>query len=153
MLACRYALKGQHMPSHPKKSSNDITNLEMRGDRLKVFSLQNLLTNKKSPETRATAKLGDVLIPWFEKTIAKPAKQLGPITELWQTLVPAPLQSRSRLLGLSRGILSVALDSATSRAELEAKLRSGLLRQLQAESRGTVFKIKTCVQPPPVDLK
>jgi len=119
----------------------------MQGDRLKVFSLQNLLTNKKSPETRATARLGDVLLPWFEKNVAKPARQLGPVTELWQTLVPPQLLSRSRLLGLSRGILSVALDSATTRAELEARLRSGLLRQLQTESRGIIFKIKTCVQP------
>jgi len=137
------------MPARSKKSSPpaQVTNLEMQGDRLKIFSLHNLLTNKKSPETRATARLGDVLIPWFEKTVAKPAKQLGPITELWQTLVPPPLQPHSRLLGLSRGTLSVALDSAAARAELDARLRSGLLRQLQTESRGTIFKIKTCVQP------
>jgi len=135
------------MPPRPKKLAAELANLETQGDHLKVFSLQNLLTNKKSPETRATARLGDVLLPWFEKTVAKPAKQLGPVIELWQTLVPAPLQSRSRLLGLSRGTLSIALDSATTRAELEACLRSGLLRQLQTESRGTIFKIKTCVQP------
>ena len=46
-----------------------INNLEMKGDRLKVFSLQTLLTNKRSRETREVARLGEVLLPWYEKTV------------------------------------------------------------------------------------
>jgi len=138
------------MPPRSKKSSpsTELANLEMQGDRLKVFSLHNLLTNKKSPETRATARLGDVLIPWFEKNV-KSNDKMGQITDVWQHLVPISLQNHAHLISFSRGILSVALDSAAARAELEAHLRAGLLRQLQTESRGTIFRIKTYVQPPP----
>jgi hypothetical protein len=141
-----------------KKSSQtvvpaDVVNLEMEGDRLKVFSLETLLTNKRNPETRSAARLGEVLLPWFEKVISRPAEKLEGVSELWQALVPANLHERSRLLGLAKGVLTVALDSATVRSELDARLRAGLLRQLQTGSKGAVFKVKTCVQahPPTVD--
>lgn len=123
-----------------------LANLETRGDRLKMFSLQNLLTNKKSRETRAVARLGEVLLPWYEKAVARPAEKLDGISDLWQTHVPKAILNRSRLLGFHRGTLSVSLESATVRAELEAKLRSGLLRTLQTASRGSLFRVKTCIQ-------
>ena len=121
----------------------------MKGDRLKVFSLQTLLTNKKRKDTRDAARLGDVLIPWFEKTVTRPAEKLGGIADLWNELVPAPILQRSRLVGFAKGTLTVALDSSTARSELDSKLRGGLLRTLQTQSRGAIFRIKTCVQAPP----
>jgi hypothetical protein len=134
-------------PTHPsQKPPREVVNLEMEGDRLKVFTLQTLLTNKKNPETRDTARLGDVLLPWFEKVVHKPAEKLDGIAELWQTHVPANLKSRSQLVGFAKGVLTVALDSATIRAELDARLRAGLLRQLQTDSKGLIFKVKTCVR-------
>jgi hypothetical protein len=120
----------------------------MEGDRLKVFSLQTLLTNKRNRETRDVARLGDVLLPWFEKTVAKPAEKLSGISELWEAHVPGPILSRTRLVGFHRGTLTVAVDSAPVRAELDAQLRGGLLRKLQAESRGTLYRVKTQIEPP-----
>ncbi len=133
------------MPRQPQQHDPSIANLDTVGDRLKMFSLQNLLTNKRTRETRPAARLGDVLLPWYEKTVARPAEKLDGISDLWQSLVPAVILHRSRLVGFHRGTLQVALDSATVRAELDAKLRSGLLRELQTASRGTLFRIKTCV--------
>jgi hypothetical protein len=134
--------------SHSKKTPNpsSLTNLEMQGDRLKVFSLQTLLTNKKRSETRDAARLGDVLLPWYEQTVAKPAAKLDGIVELWQQFVPANIVKRSRLIAFHRGTLTVAMDSTTVRAELDSKLRGGLLRQIQTASKGALFRIKTCVQ-------
>jgi hypothetical protein len=126
-----------------------LNNLEMKGDRLKVFSLQTLLTNKKSRETREVARLGDVLLPWYEKTVTKPAEKLSGIAELWQEHVPAAIVERSRLIGFLKGTLTVALDSATVRAELEGQLRGGLLRKLQVESRGAVYRVKTQIESIP----
>jgi hypothetical protein len=120
-------------------------NLAPVGERQKVISLHMLLTNKKRPQTRDAARLGDVLLPWFEKTVARPAAKLGIVAELWQEQVPAKILQRCRLVGFERGTLTVALDSATVRAELEAKLRSGLLRVLQTGSRGALFRVKTYV--------
>jgi hypothetical protein len=120
----------------------------MKGERLKVFSLHELLTNKRSKETRDVARLGDVLLPWFEKAVAKPAEKLDGIAELWVAHVPPNVANRCRLVGLHRGTLTVALDSAPVRAELDAQLRGGLLRTLQEGSRGALFRVKTCVEPP-----
>jgi hypothetical protein len=118
----------------------------MEGDRLKIFSLQTLLTNKRSKETRDTARLGDVLLPWFDKMVAKPAEKLEDILDLWLNLLPVTLHKHTRLTGFSRGTLTVAAGSATTRAELDAKLRAGLLKELQTASRGSIYRIKTCVQ-------
>lgn len=123
-----------------------IANVEPVAGAREVYSLQRLLTNKANPRTRDAAKLGDVLLPWFEKVVAKPAEKLDGVTELWQALVPERMLKRSRLLGLNKGTLSVAVDSAPMRAELDGQLRGGMLRQLQTASRGTVYRVKTCVQ-------
>ena len=139
--------------SAPRKKAaqppSKATNLEMEGDRLKVFSLEKLLTNKRNPDTRAAARLGDVLIPWYEKTVAKPAAKLDGIVELWQQHVPERIVSHCRLVGFVKGTLTVTLDSSTVRSELDAQLRGGLLRILQTASRGTLFRIKTSVQASP----
>lgn len=134
-------------PAAPSGASANpaIDNLERAGDRLKVYSLQNLLTNKRNRDTRDAARLGDVLIPWFEKSVSRPADKLDGITEAWQRLVPPALADQSRLVGLHKGTLTVALNSAPLRAQLDGLLRSGLLRQLQTESRGAVFRIKTTI--------
>ncbi|MGN6368352.1 MAG: DUF721 domain-containing protein [Phycisphaerae bacterium] len=128
-------------------SPENISNLEMRGDRLKVFSLQTLLTNKKSKETRETAKLGEVLLPWFEKMVEKPAEKMEGVLELWMELAPPNLKERARLVSFQRGTLTIAVESATVRAELDGQLRQGLLRKLQMGSKGAIFRIKTSVQP------
>jgi hypothetical protein len=125
----------------------------MVGDRLKIYSLQNLLTNKRSPETRDVARLGDVLLPWFERSVSRPGDKLDGVSDLWQKLVPRGLVDRSRLLGLHRGTLSVALDSAPVRAELDGLLRGGLLRELQVHSRGAVYRVKTSVQGGEPDVR
>jgi predicted nucleic acid-binding Zn ribbon protein len=123
----------------------DAANLKLLGERLEVVSLHTLLTNKKRPETRDAAKLGDVLLPWYEKTVARPAAKLEGVAELWQQLVPAKIVKRSRLTGFQKGTLTVSLDSSAALAELELQLRSGLLRALQTASKGAVFRVKTCV--------
>jgi hypothetical protein len=124
----------------------EIVNLEMDGDRLKVFSLQTLLTNKRSKETRDTARLGDVLLPWFDKMVTKPAEKIEDVLDLWLSLISPALKDRTRLVGFSKGTLTVAAGSSTVRAELDATLRGGLLRELQTQSRGAIYRIKTCVE-------
>jgi hypothetical protein len=136
--------KNAGKPAAPREG---VVNLEMRGDHLKVYTLQTLLTNKRSKETRDTAKLGEVLLPWFQKMVEKPAEKLDGVLDLWLALVPANVKDRARLIGFSKGTLTVALDSTTTRAELDARLRAGMLRELQIGSKGTIYRVKTSVQP------
>jgi hypothetical protein len=133
-------------PETAGRNQQAPANLEMVGDRLKIYSLRMLLTNKRRPDTRDAARLGDVLLPWYEQTVAKPMAKLQGLADLWQELVPAAIVRHSRLLGFHRGTLTVALDSSTVRAELDVRLRSGLLRTMQLASKGSLYRIKTCVE-------
>lgn len=127
------------------RSDPAIDNLEMIGDKVKVYSLQNLLANKRDFQVREPSRLGDVLQPWFEKSVAKPGEKLGPLMEIWLATVPPAIANRSRLIGLMRGTLTVSLDSAPVRAQLEGLLRQGLLKQLQLQAKGALFRVKTVV--------
>ena len=62
--------------------------------------------------------------------------------------MPANIVKHSRLVGLQKGALKVAMDSATVRAELDARLRGGLLRTLQVASRGTLYRVQSFVETP-----
>ena len=138
-------MPGSRRKSPVPTSKTDLANLEWLGDRLEVVSLQALLSNKKRRDTRDAARLGDVLLPWFEKSVTRPGEKMAGIAELWQLHVPHKIVQRSRLAAFHRGTLTVALDSATVRAELDSQLRSGLLRTLQMGSKGALFKVKTIV--------
>ncbi len=129
-------------PAAPK----NLTNLESNGEALKVYSLQNLLKNKRTSKLIPAINLCDVAKKLYEKEVAKPGKSLDGIIDLWLEYVPKELQDGCRLAGFQRGTLNVAVNSATLRAELEGLLRSGLLRTLQSASHGTIFRIKTSVQ-------
>jgi len=135
------------MPRSARKTSSPppIVNLETVGDKLKVYSLRNLLQNKRQFRTAPPSKLADVLQPWFEKNIQKPGDKLSAITEIWVAHVPSKILDRSRLIAFQRGTLTVSLDSAPVRAELEVLLRQGLLQQLQTLTKGAVFRVKTAV--------
>lgn len=135
------------MPA-PKKKKLDLSlsNLELPAERAKLYSLRTLLTNKHNPRTRDAAKLGDVLLPWYEKTVARPGAKLDGIAELWEKHLPAKIADRCRLVGFQRGTLTVSVDSAAARAELDARLRAGFLRTLQIDSKGSLFRVKTCVE-------
>ena len=130
----------------PAGATPEIANLETDGERLKVYSLADLIKHKRGRPTRQIMTLGDVLVPWFEKTIEKPSEKLAGCAELWVELVPKRLVAATRLVGFSRGTLTVAADSAIVRAELDGTLRRGLLQQLQTSSKGTIYRVKTCVQ-------
>ncbi|MGB0768148.1 MAG: hypothetical protein ACPGYV_10605, partial [Phycisphaeraceae bacterium] len=47
----------------------------------------------------------------FKRDVAKPFRQLGDLAVLWRELVPGPLVQRTRLVGLSRGVLHVEADN------------------------------------------
>ena len=48
----------------------------------------------------------------------------------WSEFVPAELREHTRLDGLRRGVLTVTVDSAAHRQELDGYVRCGLAQQL-----------------------
>ena len=127
------------------EAAAEIANLEMVGEKLKVYSLRNLLAAKRTFKVREATKLSDVLEPWFAKTIEAPGRKLGPLTDLWMQLVPGEIQEYCRIAGLQRSTLLIQVASAPARAHLETLLRQGLLKRLQIQSKGTIFRVKTTI--------
>lgn len=129
----------------PTTGENNLTNVETVGDKLKVYSLRNLLQAKRTFKVREPSNLADVLEPWFAKNVEKPGQKLGPITDIWMALVPPEIQDQCRIAGLNRSTLLIQVSNAPARAHLEGLLRQGLLKQLQIQSKGTVYRIKTSI--------
>lgn len=130
----------------PLPADPSLANLETQGEKLKIYSLDHLLKNKRPRSARAPANLADILIPWFEKTIERPAAKLAGVTELWIAHAPKNLAPHTRLVSLIKGTLLVSADNAVVRAELDGALRRGLTKLLQIESRGLIYRVKTILE-------
>jgi len=76
----------------------------------------------------------------FKREIARPFKQLGDLIELWNELLPADVAAGTRLEALSRGVLSVAVDSSARLYEVDRRLREGLERELITRHNGPAFR-------------
>ena len=87
----------------------------------------------RKPKDVSTKFLGN----YFKREIQKPFKQLQGITQAWVELIPADLQANSQLDKLSRGTLTVIVNSSATLYELDRQLRSGLQKQLSQACRPT----------------
>ena len=52
-------------------------------------------------------------------------KNLGPVAEAWNEIVPEPLASSVRLDGVAAGVLNVRVTDSAARFELDRFLRAG----------------------------
>ncbi len=128
------------------KPSPELIPVKVQGHPPQLYMLQQLLTHKRNTKkSTRLAGLGDILVPWFDKTIDKPNQKLEGLGEIWDQLIPPPIAQHARLIGFHRGTLTVGLTNATVRNEFEYLLRQGLLRKLQTASKGAIFKIKTSI--------
>lgn len=81
----------------------------------------------------------------FERKIARPHRQMGSLTKLWQQLLPAHLVERTALDGFARGQLGVQVADSSTLYQIDRLLRSGLEKQLQQLSRTALKKVKLSV--------
>lgn len=83
----------------------------------------------------------------FKREVARPHKQLADLVDLWAQMVPPELVGHTRLLGLARGVLRVAVDSSARLYELDRLLRGGLERELITRHKGAALhRVKLIVE-------
>jgi len=94
-------------------------------------------------------RAGDAVVPLsqplsllMKRTLAKRARQLGALATVWDDLVPEDLRDHTALEGFTGGTLTVTVDSASHRFQLQTLLASGLLKELQARLPMALNKIK-----------
>jgi Dna[CI] antecedent, DciA len=74
--------------------------------------------------------LGPEMIGFFKQSVEKRQKNLTKIAECWSVLVPEMLNEHCALDSLSRGVLTVLVDSSSHLYELKQLLLAGLQQQL-----------------------
>jgi len=83
----------------------------------------------------SAASLGDEMVDFFEKSVQKRQGKLVRIAEAWGLLVPGLLSEHCALESLSRGTLTVIVDSSSHLYELKQLLLAGLQDQLMLACR------------------
>ena len=76
------------------------------------------------------APLGQEMISFFKQSVEKRHTKLSKIAECWASLVPETLNDHCALESLSRGSLTVIVDSSSHLYELKQLLLAGLEQQL-----------------------
>ena len=84
----------------------------------------------KQSRPPAHAPLGPEMVSFFKQSVVRRHTKLAKIAECWCALVPETLNDHCALEGLSRGSLTVIVDSSSHLYELKQLLLAGLEQQL-----------------------
>jgi len=77
-----------------------------------------------------------------KRRLAKRVKMIGEISQIWDETVPAPIREHTALVSFNRGTLTVAVDSAAHRYQLETLLRDGLFEIIRERFGGPLNRIR-----------
>ena len=100
-----------------------------RSQRLKDAEL-NRLSRLKSIHRPPAAALGAEMISFFKHSVQKRQTQMSKIADAWAVLVPELLNDHCALDSLTRGTLTVLVDTSSHLYELKQLLLAGLQQQL-----------------------
>lgn len=70
------------------------------------------------------------------------SKNLGGAARAWEAACPPDLLPRTRVVGLSRGVLTIGVDGSSTRYALDRAMRSGGLLALRQASNAAISKVK-----------
>lgn len=96
------------------------------------YELQQLARMQQAKQHAAAPAqpLGPEMISFFKQSVQKRQTKLTALAECWSQLVPPTLNDHCALESLSRGTLTVLVDSASHLYELKQLLLAGLQQQL-----------------------
>ncbi|MGB7156754.1 MAG: DciA family protein [Tepidisphaeraceae bacterium] len=92
--------------------------------------LSRLQRVKQQSRPPTHAPLGPEMVSFFKQSVSKRHTKLSKIAECWGALVPETLNDHCALESLSRGSLTVIVDSSSHLYELKQLLLAGLEQQL-----------------------
>ncbi|MBN1556094.1 MAG: DUF721 domain-containing protein [Phycisphaerae bacterium] len=86
--------------------------------------------------------LGAVLGAFMKHHLGRRVKQLSELAILWDEIIPADLRRHTALDHFQRGVLTVMVDSASHRFQLQTLLRDGLLKAIRQRFTGALDRIR-----------
>jgi len=102
--------------------------------------MRNVWRNRQGPD--GPGPLSEPLGRLVRGRLAKRVRQIGRLALAWDECVPGYLREHAALVRLSRGILTVAVDSAPHRYQLQQLLRSGLLDAIRERFPGALTRVR-----------
>jgi hypothetical protein len=90
----------------------------------------------KSPRPYTPPVLGQTALDFFTHNLTRRFEKFGKLSEVWLTLVPAPLADRTMLAAFQRGTLTVHVADSATLYELKQVMLAGLEDQLLLAGRG-----------------
>ena len=78
----------------------------------------------------------------MKRVLAKRLRQLGNLAKIWDDMLPRSIRDHTALESFNRGVLTVLVDSATHRYQLQMLLNGGLMREIRARFSGALNKIR-----------
>ncbi len=67
---------------------------------------------------------------------------MGNLSVIWDEVIPAEIADHTALESFSRGVLTVLVDSAPHRFQLQTLLNSGLTKVIQQRFSGAINRVK-----------
>ncbi len=89
-----------------------------------------------------SAHLSQPLAMLMKYRLAKRIKQLCSLAEIWDEVIPEDVAGHTALEGFNRGVLTVMVDSASHRFQLQVLLTGGLLKEIQKRFAGAINRIR-----------
>ena len=118
-----------------------------------IDELRGLLANQRRFRPPPEHHAGGAFAALAKKAAAA-HRQTGSFTRLWLERVPPEISRHTTLHGLTRGVLTVAVDDSAALYELDRLLRGGLDHQLIAAHSGPAFRrIKLRLVAPTDDVR
>jgi hypothetical protein len=79
---------------------------------------------------------------FMKQHLGKRVKKLSELAILWDEVIPDNLRRHTALENFRQGVLTVMVDSASHRFELQTLLRGGVFRAIQERFRGALNRIR-----------
>jgi predicted nucleic acid-binding Zn ribbon protein len=86
--------------------------------------------------------LGEPLALLMKHTLGKKVRQLGALAAIWDEVIPESIAAHTALEGFQRGVLTVLVDSASHRFQLQTLLEGGLRQAIQERFSAGIRKIR-----------
>ena len=102
--------------------------------------LQTVWQQRRSQDR--TVHLGHPLALLMKYNLSKRAKQLGKLASVWDEVLPEFLSEHTSLESFNSGVLTVLVDSASRRFQLQTLLTGGLKREIQRRTPAAINKIR-----------
>ena len=103
--------------------------------------LRNVWQNRQGRDS--IRPLSEPLDWLMKRRLAKRVRQIGQLAVAWDECIPDFIREHSALVGLNRGTLTVAVDSAPHRYMLQQLLQNGLLDAIRERFRsGALNRVK-----------